>query len=130
MSVDSLFAAARLSNQALIGRIRSLLENLRRIAPVLAPGCGCLLPMAAVSVRDFEEALLLHITERARVLGKEAGIGPPDGTSLDDFLEWMETCDSEALAQSFCRPLLEEMQRSVLSFSSQCAVHPVRAAAI
>jgi hypothetical protein len=80
--------------------------------------------VTAVSVRDFEEALLLHVTERARVLDLDAGLGVPDVANLDDFLDWIERRGGETRAQSLCRTLLEEMQRSLLSFSSQCAGHP------
>lgn len=127
MSMDSLFASAKPSNGALAGRVRSLLEALRRNAPVLAPGCGCLLPMTAVSARDFEDALLLHMTERAGVLEPNEGVPPP--TNLDDLVHWLEARGAQASTQAFCHALLEEMQRSLLSFSSQCAVHPVREAA-
>jgi hypothetical protein len=124
MSMDSFFASVAPSTRALTGRVRGLIDGLRRNAPVLARGCGCLLPVTAVSVRDFEEALLLHVTERARVLDLDAGLGVPDVANLDDFLDWIERRGGETRAQSLCRALLEEMQRSLLSFSSQCAGHP------
>jgi len=126
MSMDSLFASAASSNEALIGRVRGMLDSLRRKSPVLALSCGCLLAAAAVSVRDFEEALLLHIVERARALSVDTGLGVPDVANLDDFLDWIEERGGETRARSFRRLLLEEMQRSLLSFSSQCTVHPVR----
>jgi hypothetical protein len=124
MSMDSFFASVTPNTQAQIGRVRGLLDGLRRNAPVLARGCGCLLPGTAVSLRDFEEALLLHVTERGRALDLDAGLELSDVANLDDFLDWIERRDGEPRAQSLCRTLLEEMQRSLLSFSSQCAVHP------
>ena len=129
MSINSLFPASSPGNPALASRVRALLASLRRSSPVLAPGCGCLLPRSPVSVRDFEEALLFHLKERWRTLGKDTGQSLPPAVTLDDLLDWIETSGTEPQLQPLCHALLEDMQRSVASFATQCSVHATRAEA-
>lgn len=133
MNLDALFSVPVQSNAELALAIRRSLEDLRRRPMVFAAGCGCSVSFTAISVRDFEEALIFHIDERSRMSGatpaKDAAPALPEASQirgLDELLDQILTLDRADTATQ-CRGLLEQISRSITSFARQCSTHGLRA---
>jgi hypothetical protein len=131
MNLDALFSVPVQSNAELALAIRHSLDELRRRPMTFAAGCGCAMNFTAISVRDFEEALLFHISERARAATSTGDAAPmlpgaSEARGLDELLDRILTLDRADTAMQ-CRGLLEEISRSITSFVRQCSTHGLRA---
>ena len=133
MNLDALFSVPVQSNAELARAISRSLDELRRRPMTFAAGCGCAVSFTAISVRDFEEALVFHISERARaskatLASDAAPILPeaPEARGLDELLDRILTLDRAETAMQ-CRGLLEEISRSITSFVRQCSTHGLKA---
>src|ERR1700730_12649743 len=100
MKLDALFSVPVQSNAELALAIRGRLNDLRRRPMTFAAGCGCAVSFSAISVRDFEEALVFHITEtwrasRAALADDDAPV-LPEATQIrgvDELLDQVLTLD-------------------------------------
>jgi hypothetical protein len=133
MNLDALFSVPVQSNADLALAIRRDLNDLRRRPMTFAVGCGCAVSFSAISVRDFEEALVFHITERWRTsrttLADKAAPALSEAAQIrgvDELLDQILTLDRNATAPQ-CRGLLEEISRSITSFVQQCSTHRLKA---
>jgi hypothetical protein len=133
MNLDALFSKPVQSNADLALAIRSGLNDLRRRPMTFAAGCGCAVSFSAISVRDFEEALVFHVTEtwrasRATPAGDDAPALPEASQirGVDELLDQVMTLDRVQTATQ-CRGLLEDISRSLTSFVQQCSTHRLKA---
>jgi hypothetical protein len=132
MSIDALFSPPARNNSGVASEIRSTFNDLRRRPLTLAAGCGCAVAFSAISIRDFEELLVFHVSERWRAIGRNgeeavsAVSDPAPINGLDELLDWVLTLES-AGRPAECRALLEEIRRSITSFVRQCSNHRMKA---
>jgi hypothetical protein len=129
MDLDALFSVPVQSNAELALAIRRSFDELRQRPVIFAAGCGCAVNFTALSVHDFEEALVFHMSDRARSsLAPSAGDAAAyrDASSLDEVLDRILTLDRADTAAR-CRALLEEISRSIASFARQCSTHGMKA---
>jgi hypothetical protein len=133
MDLDALFSVPVQSNADLALAIRRSWDDLRRRPMTFAAGCGCAVSFSAISVRDFEEALVFHVAERSRTSGAtpadHAAPALPEASrigGLDELLDQVLMLDRADTATQ-CHGFLEEINRSINSFIQQCSTHKFRA---
>jgi hypothetical protein len=134
MNLDALFSVPVQSNADMALAIRRDLNDLRRRPMTFAAGCGCSVSFSAISLRDFEEALVFHITEQWRTsqTGVEAAPALSEAAQIhgvDELLDQVLKLDRDATATQ-CRGLLEEIGRSITSFVQQCSTHRLKAESV
>jgi hypothetical protein len=134
MIIDSLFAAsarrdAPLGNPELAAKIRGAIDGLRRRPVIFGAGCGCAGAFSAISIRDFEEALVFHVSERWRAIRPNTDDTLPDPSRLDGLdalLDWALALETTGMPGE-CRTVVEEIDKSLVSFARQCARHGFKA---
>lgn len=132
MDIDSLFSVPVRSISDLASDIRGTFDELRRRPLTLGVGCGCAVAFSAVSIRDFEDLLVFHVSERWRAIGTRGGdaqASVPDPArinGLEELVDWVLSLERAGRATE-CRAILEEIRRSIASFVRQCSVHRLKA---
>ena len=117
------------NNPELASTIRGTFNDLRRRPIIFGAGCGCATAFSAISVRDFEEALVFHVSERWRSIRPRDDAALPDPSPADGIealLDWALAVENAGAAEA-CRAILNEMERSIASFAQQCARHGFKA---
>jgi hypothetical protein len=109
------------------GHIKTVWSGLRFRAVALSAGCGCSGGFPGLTARDFEEALVFHVRERRRHDQAFAALASME--RLDDIIDWAASSDDPPSADRRFE-LLQEVERSIKSFSSTCAVHRFSAEAV
>jgi hypothetical protein len=107
------------SDQVSPRTIRQLLDRMRRQPLALLAGCGCALPVAAVSLRDFEEAVVFHIQTRWSL-----ATGGPDEADLGGLIDAIDRLPE---ADHRRQRILRELHESLRSYAQACTVHRFRA---
>lgn len=108
------------SDQVSPRAIRQLLDRMRRQQVALVAGCGCALPIAAVSLRDFEKAVVFHIQTRWRL----STSAPDREASLEELIDAIDRLPE---ADHKRQRILREIHDSLRSYAQACTVHRFRA---